>query len=266
MRIFFLALWLSVALFARGAEEWQATLTPPQPGNAPPLRPLKAQYEFGWAALSAATADFEFSKVKGNQMRLAVKAKTTGAARALWRMDTDHTAYCDSTTLRPIRLEQKEVYKGKTETAKVTFTRDYLERWRETLPLPPGESPPKTRKVKLADVFDLQSALLFVRSQRLANGDKIRLIVYPGKSAYLAEVEVLGRENVKVAGKNYPAIKCQLRLQGITKELTLEPHTKFKQAFAWLSDDNDRLLLKAKADIFIGSVWAEMTSVKFPEK
>lgn len=266
MRILFLALWLSVAVFARGAEDWRDTLTSLQPGNSAPLRPLKAEYKFGWSALNAATADFEFSKVKGNQMRLTVKAKTTGVARAMWRMDTDHTAFCDATTLRPIRLEQKEVYKGKTETSKVTFARDYLERWRETLPLPPGDSPPKTRKVKLADVFDLQSALLFVRSQRLANGDKYRLIVYPGKSAYLAEIEVLNRENVKVAGKSYSAIKCQLRLQGITKELTLEPHTKFKQAFAWISDDNDRLLLKAEAEIFIGSVWAEMSSVKFAEK
>jgi len=54
-------------------------------------------------------------------------------------------------------------------------------------------------------------------------------------------------------------------LQGITKALTLEPHKKFKEAFAWMSDDRDRLLLKIKAEIFVGSVWAELTSVKFAD-
>jgi hypothetical protein len=254
--------WLACFLPASAAD-WRDSLTPPQPGAIPALRPLKATYEFGWSGLTAATANFDFAKIKGGQMRLLVKARTTGAARGLWRMDTDHVAYCDAVTLQPIRLEQKEVYKAKSEIAKVRFFPDYLERWNESQP--PGDTPPKWRKIKLG-AFDLQTALFFIRSQRLETGDVYRIVVYPGKGAYLAEVEVIGKEMVKAGGKKYPAIKCQLRLQGINKELELEPHAKFKQAFAWLSDDRDRLLVKAKADVFIGSVWAELTSIKYTER
>ena len=125
------------------AADWRDSLTPLKPGDGPPLRPLNATYQFGWTALTAASADFEFARVKGGQMRLTVHARTTGAVRWRWRMDTEHVALCDATTLRPIHLEQTEVYKSKTEIAKVDFAPDSLERWRETKP--PGKTPPKKK-------------------------------------------------------------------------------------------------------------------------
>jgi Protein of unknown function (DUF3108) len=260
-----LALWIALAVSLPAplfAADWRDSLTPLKPGTEAPIRPLTANYKFGWTALTAASADFEFTRAKGNQMRLAVHARTTGAVRALWRMDAEHEAYCDATTLRPIRLEQTETYKAKTEIANATFSPDWVERWRETKP---AGDPPKKRRVNLAGVYDLQTALLMIRSQRLRPGDVYRLIVFPSKAPYLAEVDVIGKDTLKVAGATYPAIKCQIKLQGITKQLTLEPHKKFKEAFAWMSDDRDRLLLKIKAEIFVGSVWAELTSVKFAE-
>ena len=259
--------WLLVFCIAMAspawAADWRDSLTPLKPGSGPPPRPLNAAYEFGWTALPAASANFEFTRAKGGKMRLVVHARTTGAVRALWRMDTEHVALCDARTLRPIRLEQTEVYKAKTEIAKVNFAPDSLERWRETKP--PGDTPPKKKRIELAGAYDLQTALLMIRSQRLQPGDVYRLIVFPAKAPYLAEIDVIGKDTVKVAGKTYPAIKCQIKLEGITKELILEPHKKFKEAFAWLSDDGDRLLLKIKAEIFVGSVWAELTSVKFAD-
>ena len=73
------------------------------------------------------------------------------------------------------------------------------EDWRETLTPPQaevqgwrvsklaGSSPPKWRKFKCADVFDLHTALLFTRSQPMGAGDIFRLAVYPARDAYLAE-------------------------------------------------------------------------------
>jgi Protein of unknown function (DUF3108) len=93
----------------------------------------------------------------------------------------------------------------------------------------------------------------------------VRLVVYPAVGAYLAEVQVLGREKIEVGKKKYDAVKLGLKLRAITKKLELEPHAKFKKATAWLSDDRDRLLLKMQAEIFVGSVWTELESVKFAE-
>jgi hypothetical protein len=192
-----------------------------------------------------------------------MKTQTSGVARTLWRMDSEHTALCDATTLRPIRLEQSEVYKKETETTKVEFSPEGTRRTTVVVPskVPPG----RERRFKCANLFDLQTGLLFMRSQRLQVGDHYRFIVYPAKYGYLVDLDVIGREKLKVPAGTYDAIKCQVRLQEVNKNLQLEPHKKFKKAYAWLSDDRDRLLLKIQAEIFIGSVWSELQSAEFPE-
>jgi len=245
------------------AEDWRDTLTSPQPGKFPPPRPFKAEYHFGWSGIVAAKADFDFTKPSRTQYQLKMTTQTTGAVRALWKMNTDHTAYCTAATLRPIRLEQTEVYKSETEVTKAEFLPEGVAyKVQET---PSKEKPRKERRFKQPNMFDLQTALFFIRSQRLQAGDRYRLVIFPGKAAYLADVEVLGREKLKVPAGTYDAVKCQLRLQEVNKHFELEPHKKFKRAYAWLSDDGDRLLLKAQAEIFVGSVWTELQSVEFPK-
>jgi hypothetical protein len=177
-------------------------------------------------------------------------------------MDAEHTAWCSAASLRPIRLEQTETFKGETLATKTEFSDENV-RW-TTIKTPSKEPPMREHKFKCANVLDLQTGWLFVRSQRLQVGDHYRFVDFPGKGGYLVDVEVLGREKLKVAAGTYDAIKCQVRLQGVTKRLELEPHKKFKRAFAWLSDDPDRLLLKVDAEVFVGSVWCELQSVEYP--
>ena len=258
-----LAIVFAMLSLSACADDWRSTLTPPQPGGFPPLRAQTATYKFGWGKFTAAQADFDFSKTKDGLLKLTVAAKTTGAVRKLWQMDTQHTALAEAATLRPVSLQQTETYKAKTLIAKVNFGPDKLERWQESKP--PASSPAKWRTFKCPDVFDLHTALLFTRSQPMKKGDTYRLVVYPARDAYLAEIAVAGREKLTAGGKEYDAIKCALRLQEITKQLELEPHKKFKRAFIWVSDDRDRLLLKVQAEVFVGSVWTELESVKFAE-
>ena len=244
------------------AEDWRDTLTPLQPGKFPPPRPFKSVYHFGWSGVVAAQAGFDFAKAPRGQYQLSMTTKTTGFVRTLWRMDSQHTALCTAATLRPIRLQQTEAYKSKTETTKAEFSADGA---RYVCQVTPSTEPPKREhRFKYGNIVDLQTALLFIRSQRLQAGDHYRLVVFPGKAAYLADVEVLGREKLKVPAGSYDAVKCEVRLQEVNKNMELEPHKKFKHAYAWLSDDRDRLLLKIEAEIFVGSVWAEMQSVEFP--
>lgn len=246
------------------AGDWRETLSSPQPGQFPPPRPLKAVYHFGWSGVTAAHADFDVSRPVRGQLRLSMHTQTTGFVRTLWRMDTQHSALCQAATLRPIRLQQTETYKDETETTQAEFSVEGVKR--QTRVKPAKGLQEKEKHFKFPNVFDLQTALLFVRSQRLSAGDRYRFVVYPSTAAYFAEIEVLGREKLKVASGSYDAIKCQVRLQRVSKKFELAPHKKFKRAFAWLSDDRDRLLLRIEAEIFVGSVWAELQSVEFEPK
>jgi hypothetical protein len=109
----------------------------------------------------------------------------------------------------------------------------------------------------------LHSALLYLRSQPLGNGNVQRIVVYPATSAYLATVTVIGREKITVHAGTYNAIKVGLQLHRIGKNLELEPHRKFRRATIWVSDDSDRILLRIEAQIFIGTVFAELQSIRF---
>ncbi len=260
--------WLAALVAAAAvpafAADWREEMTPLKPGAFPLPRSQTGVYRFGWGAMSAAEAEIDFSRQKKNQLQLKLTAKTIGAVRALWQLDVQHTARCSAATLLPISLQQTERYRKETEKTKAEFTAEQVVRLGSVEP--PGAMPPKPKRFKFPHLADLQTALLLVRSQALQEGDRYSLVVYPARTAYLARVEVIGRETLKVGGKNYDAVKLQVSLQHITKKLELEPYAKFKNAFAWLSDDKDRLLLKIQSEVFVGSVWMELQSVKFADK
>ena len=259
--------WVAAALVALAgpafADDWRDELIPLKPGKFPLPRPQTGTYRFGWGAVSAAQAEIEFSRQKKAQLQLQLKltAKTTGPVRALWQMDAEYTARCDAATLQPIFLQQTERYRKKTERTRADFTPAEVMRLNEIEPS--SDPPPKPKRFEFSNVKDLQAALLLVRSQPLLAGDRYSMVVYPARTAYLARIDVVGREPVEVGGQRYPAVKLQLALQHITKKFELEPHEKFKNAYVWLSDDKDRLLLKIKAEVYVGSVWMELQSVKF---
>jgi len=109
----------------------------------------------------------------------------------------------------------------------------------------------------------LHSALLYLRSQPLRNRSVYRLVVYPATNAYLATITVIGREKISVHTGSYNALKIDLQLNRIGKHLELEPHRKFRRATIWVSDDADRILLRIEAQVFVGTVFAELQSMHF---
>jgi hypothetical protein len=57
-----------------------------------------------------------------------------------------------------------------------------------------------------------------------------------------------------------------MKLQPVEKDFELGQHKKFKRAFAWVSDDADRLLLKVEAEITVGTIWMNLKSVQFTDE
>jgi hypothetical protein len=256
----FLLSSLAVAALAHGAD-WRGQVNT-RVGKHPLPRRLTAHYDFGWSGLIAADATAHFTSSKG-RAQLELVARTTGLARALWRMDTRGVSTVNTKTLHPIQLKQLETYAKKSIATTVEFTPKGPTRLRVITP--PDPEPPKPKTFKVGDAHDLHSAFLFARSQPLLKADVIRICVFPGSSPYLAEITVGEREKLRAAGKEWASIPCDIKLQEIEKDNTLAPYPKFKRAKVWLSDDADRLLLRIEADIFVGSIFAEMRDVQFEE-
>ena len=233
------------------------------PGPFSKLRPAVFRYAFGWSGITAAEADVAVAMSPEGRCVLDFSARTTGLARTMWKMDATAISACDPVTFRPVKLTQTETYKKKTVTTVVDFLADGPVQSSTQNPAEPG--PEAVRRFRFPDVHDLNSAMLFIRSQALAQGDSVKLCVFPGGAPYFATATVTGRERLKVADREWDTIRCDLQLSRIKDDYTLTAHRKFKKASAWISDDSDRLLLKISADVQVGTVWAEMQSVGFPE-
>ena len=243
------------------AANWQATVTKDPAGNFPELRPLGASYRFGWSGLTAATGEVHFTKPSRDKFQFEGTGRTIGLVRVLWRLDVNHRATASAETLHPIETQQTESYRSKKIVTHLSFTSSGVTQTRTEGQ--GGTAETKTRQFSFPDLFDLHSAMLYLRSQPLRDRSVYRVVVYAATNAYLATITVVGREKISVHAGTYNAIKLDLQLKRIGKHLELEPHRKFRRATIWVSDDAERLLLRIEAQIFVGTVWAELHSVHF---
>ena len=244
------------------AAEWEKTVTTGIRGDFQNPRSLKAIYDFGWSGMVAATAEIHLGK-SDDRLQLEGTGQTIGVVRSVWKFDVRHHALADAATLRPILLHQVEEARGKTITTDLAFSSKGVIRTRADSK---AKKPARPKNFDCPSVFDLYSALLYIRSQPLVDGDVHRIVVYPASGAYLATITVAAREPLTVAAGTYKAVKFDIQLSRIGKKRELEPHKKFSRASVWISDDADRLLLRIEARVFVGTVFAELQSVRFIEE
>jgi uncharacterized protein DUF3108 len=243
------------------AANWEATVSTQPPGNFPELRPLHASYRFGWSGFTAATGEVHFSKPAADKFEFDGTGRTIGLVRALWKLDVSHRAVANAQTLHPIETHQTENYRSKKIVTDLTFTNSGVTRTRTE-----GEgvaAKVSSKQFNFPNLFDLHSAALYLRSQSLNNHSVYRVVVYPATNAYLAILTVTGHEKISVHAGTYNAIKLDLQLKRVGKHRELEPHRKFRRATIWVSDDPERLLLRIEAQVYVGTVFAELQSVHF---
>jgi len=242
------------------APSWMSTVSKEPPGSFPLPRPLRATYSFGWAGLSVAVAQGRFFQPAPDRLELEGTGRTTGLARLLWRYDVNYEALTNALTLHPIESNQVETFYRKTIQTRLSFNSDGVIRTRTEKT---SSGPAQEAKFSFPHLFDLQSAMFYLRSQPLKQGSVHGIVVYPTTNAYLATATVVGREKISVRAGTYNAIKINLQLKKVGKKLDLQTHHKFRRATIWVSDDADRLILRIEAQIFIGTVSAELQSVRF---
>ena len=106
-------------------------------------------------------------------------------------------------------------------------------------------------------VLDMLSSLYFVRAQKLTKGQDIIFDIINREKQYPLIVKVLGKETVKTAAGKFDCIvvEPQFRGEGIFV-------SKGKSLKVWLTDDEYKMPVKMKTEVFIGSVSAELLEYK----
>lgn len=249
--------WVSIGVAVDSVPQpaWLAKVPAPQVGPFPPLAARELHYTGGWGKLPAGKVTITFSQKDGRQI-LHATGGTIGLARGLFLLDSDTLAECDPVTLEPMRAVLDETYSDEKRHTIQTFTPESVTRVRTTEPRQKDDG--KVKVYRLPHVFDLQSSLLYLRSQPLKNGDEVVFLTYATGSPYIAKVTVLGRSEIEVRAGKFHAIEVQLSLVGIDKDLSLKSYRRARDIRAWLSDDAERNFLKISASIFVGTVFVEL--------
>ena len=243
------------------AEPWSDRIRPAVPGPFPLVRPFSGEFRFGWSDIGAASAKARLW-YSGDSIFVEIEGGTDGLARALWQLDARHKAVILKEGLKPVAFEQLEKYAKKRVRTEAVFKPDGLWRIRAVTPGPKDVA--KWKRIKVEPVRDIISAMLFIRSQVLNDGDTIGVVAFPGDAPFLVEVTVARHEQIRVAGVSRKAIKLDFQIQRIEeKKHRLAPHGKFRSGSVWLSDDENRIPLRAEVDVFIGYVYGELASLRF---
>lgn len=247
---------------------WKNELSSTKPGSHPALPPGTLEFEISWKGiLQSGKVTMEIGKTgahKPDTLIVRSTATSMGVAAAIFPYDGRSWTEMNAGSLTPIYFSSWERCQGETIKSITRFHENQVTSEQVTQKIGNHKKEVEQHEFLYGPVFEISSALLHIRSQKLKDGDRISLLVHPFNSPYLLQAKVLGRE--KHLGKD--SIKLSVEMRKIDrKTLQLKPYKKLKKAaHLWLSDDLKRLPLELRAEAFIGDIRASLTGFQPPEK
>lgn len=247
---------------ANAEPAWKSELTSPEPGSFPKPPTSTLVYQVSWKGMiEAGTCRIEFApadiRKPGNYV-IRSNSASVGAASMLFAYQSTFWSEIDPATLRPNYFQAVETDDKESVSTTVRHFHTKVESSETTKNLKTGVSKKTDRVFALSPVFDIFSAMLHVRSQKLDTGDQINLALLPFDTPYLLKVKVEGRE----MHEGRKAIRLTVGMRKINRTtLELQAYKKLKRdATLWLSDDADRIPIELRAAVFIGDVRATLAS------
>jgi hypothetical protein len=245
--------------------EWKKELTSSEPGPCSKLPPCTLGMQISWKGmLDAGRLRIEFDPadaVKPGVFAVRSSAASTGPATLLFPYQSHFWSELDPASLKPRFFHAVETDHREKVTTTVRHFADRVETLEITEALHKKASPERSERVfHHGPVFDIFSAMLHVRGQKLEDGDAITLVIQPFDNPYLLRVKVLGRE----VHRDRKTIKLSMGMRKIDREtLNLRPYKKMKgDATLWLSDDENRIPVELRAAVFIGDIRAVLTDFR----
>jgi hypothetical protein len=180
-------------------------------------------------------------------LRLSVDGQTSGTFDVFYKIRDHYDSYIDINNLKPY-FYQENIREGsyrRQDKARFSQTEKKVVATKGTFTTPTMQT------------FDLVSSYYFARSldiSKMKNGDFVKLNYFLGDEISQLEIQYLGREVIKTKlGK----IRC------LKFSPSIKPGRIFRKdsrLYLWVSDDGNRVPLKAEVEILVGSVVMEIKS------
>jgi hypothetical protein len=223
-----------------------------QPGEV-----LKYKLKYGFITAAEGTlkvlkTDLKFEGKPTYQ--LSVDGRTSGTFDVFYKIRDHYDSYIDQEKLTPY-FYQENIREGsyrRTDKAKFNQKNRKVVSNRGTFTGPTNQT------------FDLVSAYYFSRSLDMAKikvGDEFKLNYFLGDEISQLQVEFVGREVIKT---NIGKIRC------LKFSPSIQPGRIFRKdsrLYLWITDDGNRVPVKAQVEILVGAVTMEISSaegLKYP--
>jgi hypothetical protein len=216
-------------------------------------------YRFTWSAIPVGevtmSAKTAVADDAGRVLEVGLRGRTNRFIDLLWRYRLDAEGTIRLDPFSPDEFDSEESEQGKHKVTKIHFDRDKMvHTYRRK-----GDRVTEY-EFSAPNTHDMLSAVFLFLNLDYHSGEVFRVDALTGTARYLVTVRVMGREEIKVGGRNTPAY----RLWVTTSELTDpdEDDANHRGTSIWVSDDRPRRLLKARSRTFVGAVTLELQSVE----
>lgn len=218
---------------------------------------FRFRIHYGLFNASYATLALEEEKFKGRDVFHVVgRGSTTGLARWFFKVDDNYETYFDKESGKPYRFIRQIDEGGYTKDLMIDF--DHQENKALVVNRKHGS---KTVIPTTDDIQDLLSGFYYLRnnyeSEDLHRGQEIKLdLLYDDDEVFKFKLKFLGRE---ILDTKFGEIKC----------LKFRPYVYSGRVFKeeesltlWVSDDKNKIPVRIKADLVIGSLKADLDAFK----
>ncbi len=218
---------------------------------------LKYKLKYGFITAAEATIKVMESDLKFDNKptyKLVVDAQTSGTFDIFYKIRDHYDSYIDKTDLTPYFYQENIREASYRRQDKARFYQD-------TKKVVANRG---TFNTPTTQTFDLVSAYYFSRSldiSKLKVGDKFKLNYFLGDEISALEIQYVGKEMVKSKLGNLSCLKFSP---------SIKPGRIFKKdskLYLWITDDGNRVPVKAEVEILVGSVTMEIKSaegLKYP--
>lgn len=218
---------------------------------------LQYKLKYGFITAAEATIKVLSSDLKFDNKptyRLVVDAQTSGTFDVFYKIRDHYDSYIDKTDLLPYFYQENIREASYRRTDKARFYQDS----KKVVANKGTFTAPTTQ------TFDLVSAYYFSRSldfAKLKIGDEFKLNYFLGDEISQLEIAYVGKETIKT---KLGTIRC------LKFSPSIKPGRIFKKdskLYLWITDDGNRVPVKAEVEILVGSVTLEIKSaegLKYP--
>ncbi|TPN87651.1 DUF3108 domain-containing protein [Aquimarina algicola] len=217
---------------------------------------FKFRIHYGVFTASYATLEVKEDKIDGKPVHHVIgTGKSSGFLSLFFKVEDYYESYIDKNEVKPYKFVRKINEGGHTKDIEIDFNHQTS----KALVFNKKHNTKETFPIK-SDVQDMMSSFYYLRNSietsSLKKGDEQYINMFFDNENYRFKLKFLGREVIKTKMGKIACLKFRPYVQAdrIFKEE--------ESMTVWVSDDPNRMPVRIKADILVGSIKADLDAFK----